>query len=492
MTRLWKHQQDAISWALDRYQAILNHGMGCGKSRTTLEIIKRLSASKVLVCCPVAVIPAWCKQVGLWIPDVRVVALTKGTAKQKDEVVQAALADTTPVIVVVNYETAWRMKSLERVRWDVLVWDEVHRLKAPSGAASRWAGRVCKANPQARKIALSGTLIPHSVLDLWAIYRAVESPDCPTFGTSFTLHRAKYAVMSNGLQKFVVGYRNLDDAHRRLAATTHQAKSADVLDLPPILVQDVAVDLTPAEARVYREIETDFCAVVENGTITPANALVQLLRLQQVCGGAVRYDGDTVSKNLVDVPAKAAALADMLEDLPPDEPVVVFCRFSSDIANVRAVADRLGVTVSELSGHARQLDDWQQGKTRLLVTQIQSGGIGIDLTRASVAWFYSLGYSLSEYEQAVARLHRPGQTKHTHIYHLIATHNGRATVDGRVHEALRDRKEVVDVIIDGLRDRTRCTAAAQDAGRDPRDRRQDRREVGGSRLTQGADRKSVV
>ena len=463
MTRLWAHQQAAISWALDRHQAILNHGMGAGKTRTTLEILRGVKATKTLVCCPVAVIPAWQKQVGLWMPEVRVVALTKGTSKQKDEIVAAALADTTPVIVVVNYETAWRMKSLERIRWDALVWDEVHRLKAPSGAASRWAGRICKANPQARKIALSGTLIPHSVLDLWAIFRAVESPDCPTFGTSYTLHRAKYAVMSNGLQKFVVGYRNLDDAHKKLAATTHQVKSADVLDLPPIVVQDVTVELSPAEARVYRELETDFCAVVEGGTITPANALVQLLRMQQTCGGAVRYDGGDGSLNIVPIPAKAAVLADMLEDLPSDEPVVVFCRFSSDISNVRAAAERLGITVSELSGRARQLDDWQHGKTRLLVTQIQSGGIGIDLTRASVAWFYSLGYSLSEYEQAVARLHRPGQTKHTHVYHLIATSNGRATVDGRVHEALRDRKEVVDVILDGIKDKSRPAPAAPGA-----------------------------
>lgn len=463
MTRLWAHQQAAIAWALDRYQAILNHGMGAGKTRTTLEILRRCGASRTLVCCPVAVIAAWVKQVGLWLPDVRVVALTKGTSKDKDEIVAAALADTTPVIVVVNYETAWRMKSLERVRWDALVWDEVHRLKAPSGAASRWAGRICKSNPQARKIALSGTLIPHSVLDLWAIYRAVESPDCPTFGTSFTLHRAKYAVMSNGQQKFVVGYRNLDDAHKKLAATTHQVKSADVLDLPPIVVQDVTVELSPAEARVYRELETDFCAVVEGGTITPANALVQLLRMQQVCGGAVRYDGDKGALNLVEIPAKAAALADMLQDLPTGEPVVVFCRFSSDIANVRAAAARLGITTSELSGSERRLEEWQAGKTQLLVTQIQSGGIGIDLTRASVAWFFSLGYSLSEYEQAVARLHRPGQTKHTHIYHLIATISGRSTVDGRVHEAIRDRKEIVDVILDGFRDRPRPAAAAQGA-----------------------------
>jgi SNF2 family DNA or RNA helicase len=141
----------------------------------------------------------------------------------------------------------------------------------------------------------------------------------------------------------------------------------------------------------------------------------------------------------------------MLEDLPNTEPGVIFCRFRSDIESATAAAKATGRTTSELSGSANQLAQWQAGDTSTLVTQIQSGGIGIDLTRASYAVFFSLGYSLAEYEQAVARLHRPGQAKRTLIYHLIATHNGRSTVDGRVYQCLRERKEVVSGIIDGYR-----------------------------------------
>ena len=76
------------------------------------------------------------------------------------------------------------------------------------------------------------------------------------------------------------------------------------------------------------------------------------------------------------------------------------------------------------------------------------------------AFFYSLGYSLAEYEQAVARLHRPGQEKKVFVYHLVATINGKSTVDGRVYEALRERKEVVDAIIRGL-SRHNTTAGAR-------------------------------
>jgi superfamily II DNA or RNA helicase len=456
VTAIWRHQQEAVEHIEHRRNsgaryAILNHGMGSGKTRTTLEFLKRRMAEnpamKVLYLCPKAVVPAVQKQVGLWLDGLWVVPLTKGTAKQKGDTVRAAAAART-VMVIVNYDSAWRIAELEKTKWDYIVYDEIHRLKAPSGAASRWAARLAKKNPDAFRIGLSGTLVPHSVLDLWAIYRAVEAPDLTTFGETYTLHKAKYAVLARG-QNWIVGYRNLDDAHERLAKTTHTVKSADVLDLPPITYVDVPCDLSAAEARLYREIESEFVAVVEGGVVSPKNALEQLLRLQQICGGYVKYDGEPAAVCVSDESAKAAALRDMLEDLPADEPVVVFCRFRSDIEAAAKAAASVGRSFGELSGSANDLLNFQQGETKTLITQIQSGGIGVDMSMASYAVFYSLGYSLSEYEQAVARLHRPGQTKHTHIYHLVATIDGRKTVDGRVYDALQERKEVIDVIVDG-------------------------------------------
>jgi SNF2 family DNA or RNA helicase len=458
VSKIWRHQQEAIEWAEARLAsgkkyAIFAHGMGSGKTRTTLEFLARMmrdrGITRILVCCPKAVIPAWHKQGGLWLSGVRVGMLTKGGSKEKAKEVEAALADPSPVIIVVNYDSAWRIKPLATTKWDAIVHDEIHRLKAPTGSASKWAGKLCKNNPDAIKVGLSGTLIPHSVLDLWAIYRAMESPACETFGDSFTLHKARYAVTAQG-QNWIVGYRNLDQAHRLVAATTHQVKSKDVLDLPPITYLDVECDMDSSEARLYREIEHDFCATVEAGAVTPKNALEQLLRLQQICGGYVKFDGEDKARQIsAATPAKASVLADMLEDLPSSEPVVVFVRFRSDIDACIGVCQRLGRTFGELSGAANDLASFQSGAVSTLITQIQSGGIGVDMSTASYCLFYSLGYSLAEYEQAVARLHRPGQQNHTRIYHLVATIHGRQTVDGRVYKAIRERKDIVDAILAG-------------------------------------------
>lgn len=457
---IWPHQDDAVRWLLARQYGLLNHGMGSGKTRTFLEFLRRLgTARRILVCCPKAVIAAWQKQVSLWSPGLRVVALDQSTRQAKEKALAAAFADTSPLLVVVNYDSAWRLDALEKAKWDVLCWDEVHRLKAPNGKASRWASRVCSKNKDARKVGLSGTLIPHSILDAQPVWRSVESPECPTFGTSATRHRLRFAIENPHQRGMVVAWKNLDEANRLIAQTTHRVRTADVIDLPAIQYLDVPVELTPAEASLYLELESEFCALCDQGVVTAANGLVKLLRLQQITGGFVRFDEQPAARQIAEHPAKGAALADMLEDLPDDEPLVLFCRFVTDIALARRTCEAAGRKVSELSGARNELAQWQAGATSTLIAQIQSGGIGIDLTRAAYAVFVSLGYSLAEYEQAVARLHRPGQDRRTVIYHLISTIRGRATVDGRVYQALRERKEVLDAILDGFGKRAAAIGA---------------------------------
>jgi SNF2 family DNA or RNA helicase len=448
---LWTHQQEAIDWADGRRDALLWLGMGCGKTRVALEIIKRgmLAGSirRILVGCPKAVMPAWAKQVALWMPELRIILLDRGDSADKGRQLIAAMADTSPCLIVCNYESLWRIKEVEKLAWDCFVWDEVHRLKSPSGAASKWAAKMCKKNPKAKRLGLSGTLLSQSPLDAYGTWRAVESPECATFGALYGLFKATYAVTNPHVPGMVIGWRNREQFAAKVAETTFQRRSEDVLDLPPILHVEVPVEMTAKVGRVYTQLEKEFCAEVDGGYITPANAMVGLLRMLQATSGYMKLDDTVAARQIDDVPSKRAAFADMLEDMPADEPLVVFCRFRSDIDSVLHVCESLGRSVSELSGRINSLAAWQAGETAVLVAQIQSGGIGIDLTRAAVGVFYSLGHSLSEWLQAIARLHRPGQERSTRFFSLVATLQGKTTADGRVYEALSQRKEVIDVIL---------------------------------------------
>ena len=79
--------------------------------------------------------------------------------------------------------------------------------------------------------------------------------------------------------------------------------------------------------------------------------------------------------------------------------------------------------------------------------QIQAVGLGVNLVRARFCVFYSVGFSLADYEQAKARVHRGGQTRNVTYIHLIAKH----TVDQQVYKALAGKKEVVDEIMEAVK-----------------------------------------
>ena len=148
---------------------------------------------------------------------------------------------------------------------------------------------------------------------------------------------------------------------------------AEVLDLPPATHVTYTCDLTPAAQRIYNDLYEDFVARYCDRTITASNALVKLLRLQQLTGGCLPTD-DGVSHQVDS--SKRKLLADTLEDIGKDEPVVVFCRFHTDLDAVHEACDSMGYSSFELSGRRDELKRWQDGEAQVLAVQISAGGVG--------------------------------------------------------------------------------------------------------------------
>jgi SNF2 family DNA or RNA helicase len=469
-TPQWEHQRRGTAFALSQTACLLFWGMGCGKTKATIDIVCGAGGGFVLVLCPKAVIDVWPHELDKHSAlPFEVLTLTKGTTKKKAIEVShffrrhSAQAGQVLRVVVVNYESAWRddlAKEILKHEWDCVVLDEIHRIKSPSGKASKFCAKL---RPKSKRmLGLSGTVMPHGPMDAYAIFRAL---DPGIFGSNFTAFKSKYGIMGGFQGRQVVNYQNLDDLGERMELITFHA-SRDLLDLPPETDVERWIDLSTAEAKFYSEIETELCAEVERGEVTAQNALVKLLKLQQATGGfAVTDDGDTV--HIGD--SRRKALADVLEDIPPAEPVVVFCKFRADLDSVHAVARQLGRGSLELSGRRNDLKVWQgkctgcgvgpvlevgdvcsncerrhaQTPPPILATQIQAGGIGVDLTRASVACYYSIGFSLGDFDQAKARIHRPGQRHHVTNVHLIA----RGTVDVAIRKALARKEDVIDRVL---------------------------------------------
>lgn len=468
-TTAWTHQARAYHFAKDLPAAMLAMDMGTGKSKVAVDLACASGARRVLVLCPKSVVGVWPREFGIHgACPVQVVAprrgpkggelnVSKRAAEIETALDQAWLREENPeigglgpaLVVVVNYESAWRdpMASiLLSVDWDLVVLDESHRIKAPGGKASKFCARLGRR--AAKRLCLTGTPMPHSPLDVYAQYRFL---DPGIFGTSFTSFRAHYAIlrMLPGNVPIVDGYQREDELAEKMYRIGYRVMADDVLDLPEATWQTRTTQLGPKGQRTYDQLAHQLVADLEAGVVSAANSLVRLLRLQQVTSGWVPLDEPDGSgeRPLVEVDdSKARLLYDVLEDLPQREPVVVACRFTADLDNVRAVAEAQHRVYAELSGrdHSGLADDaTMRTDIDVLGVQIQAGGVGIDLTRAAYVVNYSVGYSLGDWEQWLKRTHRPGQTRHVAYINLVCEN----TIDEAVYSALDARKDLVEFVL---------------------------------------------
>lgn len=325
-----------------------------------------------------------------------------------------------------------------------------HKLKAHGGVISKTLHKLFR-NRDIHKLFLSGTPLPHSPLDAFGQFRLLDER---AFGTVWTTFRVRYMVpdplFPSAPSRFVDDpWINKDDLSARMAPYMYHV-GREVLDLPPAhhVVRDVI--LGSKARKVYDELAKEFYAELDAGEITAANALTRLLRLSQITSGFVRLDENA---ELVEIDtAKREMLAEVLDELPQREPVVVFARFTRDLDTIRAVAEAQGRRYGEVSGRRNDLvESKYPHDVDVLGVQVAAGGAGIDLSRSAYGIYWSLGFSLGEYDQSLARLDRPQadgskRTDPVIFTHLVASNS----VDEKVYRALAERRDVIQAIVDRM------------------------------------------
>ena len=104
---------------------------------------------------------------------------------------------------------------------------------------------------------------------------------------------------------------------------------------------------------------------------------------------------------------------------------------------------RGGVKDRDSEIHRFQYDE----KCRVFVGQIAAAGLGITLTAASTMIFYSLDYSMSNFEQAKACIYRAGQKEDCHYIYLVC----KDTIDRKVLYVLRKKINLAKMLVDDYR-----------------------------------------
>ncbi len=424
--------------------------MGCGKTITAIGISGALyqfgKVNRILVVAPLSILGVWEQEFHEFADFPFALTVLTGTSSKKAETLKS-IGNNGLHVVVVNYESAWRIeKELLAFDADLIIADEAHKLKEARTAQSKAMHRL---GDKARyKLLLTGTVITNRELDVFSQYRFLNRK---VFGDSFYVFRNRYFDMvgyGNHIPRFR-GYM-LEDFLERMHSVAFRVTKAECLDLPDITEEIRAVGLEPRAKKIYDEIEKESYTELSNSEVSAVNVLTKLLRLSQVTGGHLTDDeGDT---NAVST-AKLDALSDILDTAMAEEKkIVVMARFIPELGDIQTLLENKGIGYAIVRGGVKNRDEeirrfQEDSDCRVFVGQIAAAGLGITLTAASTMVFYSLDYSMSNFEQAKARIHRVSQTENCLYIYLIA----KGTVDAKVLRSLRDKVDLAKSLVDDYR-----------------------------------------
>ncbi len=424
--------------------------MGCGKTITSIAVAGALyqfgKINRILIVAPLSILGVWDEEFEKFADFPYTLTVLKGSSSKKKEQLEE-VSDKGLQIVVVNYESAWRLeRELLRYNADLIIADEGHKIKSAQTSVSKSMHAL---GDRARyRMLLTGTLITNKEIDVFSQYRFINSD---IFGTSFYAFRNRYFDMLGYGNHTPVFRKYLrEDFLKKMHSVAYRVTKAECLDLPEITEEIRTVELEPKAMKLYSNLEKESYTQMSGSEVSAVNVLTRLLRLSQITGGHLTDDeGDD---NAVST-AKLDALADIVDSAVAEgKKLVVMARFIPELNDIQELLEKKGIGYSVVRGGVKNRDEeirrfQEDDDCRVFVGQIAAAGLGITLTAASTMVFYSLDYSMSNFEQAKARIHRVSQKENCLYIYLIA----KNTVDRKVLRSLRNKVDLAKLLVDDYR-----------------------------------------
>lgn len=398
-------------------RAFVLNDMGTGKTLSALWaadfVLAHNPGVRCLIVAPLSTLErVWADAIYQNFLGRRTVSVLHGSAAKRRE-----LLNSNADFYVVNYDGVEVLAKELGLRTDIrmCIIDEASAYRNRTTERHRIARRLLSTRDYLWL--MTGTPTPNGPTDAYGMAKLVNN----AFGEGWQSYHDR-VMFKVSMYKWIPKQGAHAAAHALMQPAVRFAIS-DCVDLPPCTVQARDVELSPAQAKAYKEMKRDLQIMAAKGPITAQNEAVLRLKLLQISCGAI-YGADREIHH-VDAAPRIKALREIMEQC--NEKIIIFAPFTSVVYMIhRELKKDYSIEIINGEVSAKQRNEvfsafMEKSHPRVIVADPGTMSHGLTLTAASTIIWYAPTDRTETYLQANKRIDRPGQTKATTIVQLAAT-----------------------------------------------------------------------
>ncbi|NGT79239.1 SNF2-related protein [Clostridium perfringens] len=450
------YQKEGFKWINEitdlGFGGVLADDMGLGKTLQIIAFLLSQKKSKSIVVVPTSVIYNWMDEFEKFAPSIRI-GLVHGSKSKRDKVLrdfkrglgikieEENLKEKSYEkydVLLTTYGTLKNdEKAYENLSFDYCIIDEAQNIKNSSAQAT-----LSVKNIKSRcNIALTGTPIENNLMELWSIFDFVMP------GYLFTKDRFR--------ERFILDESNLSELKYLITPFILRRLKEEVLsELPEKLEKKYLVEMKGKQKQLYSfYVKAIKNQLNENKSSEKSgrdkiNLFAYLTKLREIC-----LDPSIVVPDYKGGSSKLTVVREIVKDASESgKKILLFSQFTSVLQKIEEDFKKEDISYLYLDGGTSAKDRVERVKKfnedsniKVFLISLKAGGVGLNLTSASVVIHFDPWWNPSVEDQATDRVHRFGQENKVEVIKLVA----KDTIEEKIVLMQEDKRELIQSLIDG-------------------------------------------